>query len=113
MCCSRCGRQFEGDFCPYCGERVRRCRARPRKSSDSVNEQYSDRNWLITLILCVVVGKLGVHRFYCGKIGTGILWLLTGGCFLVGYILDIIAVAQGKFRDIDGKIIKREIKGDF
>lgn len=38
------------------------------------------------------IGPLGVHRFYMGKIGTGILWLLTGGLFLIGYLYDFLTL---------------------
>ena len=54
------------------------------------------------LIITIFVGELGVHRFMAGKIGTGILWLFTAGCFGIGYIYDIIQVATGKFTKKDG-----------
>jgi TM2 domain-containing membrane protein YozV len=50
----------------------------------------------------VLLGYLGVHRFYVGKIATGVIWLLTGGLFGIGYIVDIIVIALGNFTDIDG-----------
>ncbi|RJP35916.1 MAG: NINE protein [Phycisphaerales bacterium] len=34
------------------------------------------------------MGLLGLHRFYCGRVWTGVLWLVTGGCFLIGWIVD-------------------------
>ncbi len=54
------------------------------------------------LLITIFLGGLGVHRFMSGKIGTGIIWLLTGGCFGIGYIIDIVQVATGKFTKKDG-----------
>lgn len=65
----------------------------------------SDKDWLVALILSVVVGVLGVHRFYVGKIGTGLLWLFTGGCFGIGWLVDLIMIACGKFRDKNGLLL--------
>ena len=54
------------------------------------------------LLITIFLGGLGVHRFMAGKIGTGIIWLLTGGCCGIGYIIDIVQVATGKFTKNDG-----------
>lgn len=54
------------------------------------------------LILSVLTGGLGIDRFYLGYIGMGILKLLTGGCFGVLYIIDIINIATGKLGPADG-----------
>ncbi|WP_230953322.1 TM2 domain-containing protein [Propionibacterium freudenreichii] len=51
------------------------------------------------------MGWLGVHRFYTGKAGTGIVWLLTAGCLGIGWIVDIIMIATGSFRDINNRPI--------
>lgn len=51
------------------------------------------------LILAILVGYLGIHRFYAGKIASGILYLLTGGLFGIGWIVDIILIASDKFED--------------
>ena len=54
------------------------------------------------LIVTIFLGELGVHRFLAGKIGTGIIWLLTCGCFGIGYIAIVIQVVTGKFTKKDG-----------
>ncbi|MCH5204734.1 MAG: TM2 domain-containing protein [Oscillospiraceae bacterium] len=48
------------------------------------------RNKWISLFLCIFFGTLGIHRFYEGKFKTGLLWLLTGGLFTVGWIVDMV-----------------------
>lgn len=45
------------------------------------------------LLWCLVFfGLAGIHRIYTGKVATGILWLLTGGLFLVGQIIDLFLI---------------------
>lgn len=58
-----------------------------------------------TLILCCLgfVVVAGIHRFYVGKIGTGILYLLTGGFCLIGTIIDLVKIGNGTFTDSDGQ----------
>lgn len=59
----------------------------------------SDKKKTTALLLCIFLGGLGIHRFYVGKIGTGIIYLLTGGIFGIGWIIDIIKIATGGFTD--------------
>jgi len=66
----------------------------------------SEKDWVIALLLCIFVGALGAHRFYVGKIGTGILYLLTGGLLGIGWLVDLILILVGKFKDRDGKVLK-------
>lgn len=66
----------------------------------------SEKEWLITLLFSIFLGSLGIHRFYVGKVGTGILQLLTlGGCG-VWTLIDIITIATGNFKDKDGNVIQ-------
>lgn len=65
----------------------------------------SDKNWLATLLLCLFLGEIGVHRFYVGKVGTGILQLITlGGCG-IWTLIDLIMIITGSFTDKDGNKI--------
>lgn len=59
----------------------------------------SKKNKMVALLLCIFLGVLGVHRFYVGKIGTGLLYLFTVGLFGIGWIIDIILIAVGSFKD--------------
>ena len=70
------------------------------------NSNVSPQNWAAALLLCIFLGVLGVHRFYVGKIGTGILMLLTGGVFGILWIIDIIMIAIGSFTDRNGQFVK-------
>ena len=60
------------------------------------------KNKTTALILSVLTGGLGIDRFYLGYTGLGVLKLLTGGCFGVLYIIDIINIATGKLGPADG-----------
>jgi len=62
----------------------------------------SDKKRLPALLLCFFLGYLGIHRFYVGKVGTGILWLLTGGLLGIGALVDFIMIIVGSFTDKDG-----------
>ena len=60
-----------------------------------------------TLILVIVVGLLGVHDFYVGRIGMGILKLFTCNFFGIGWIIDMVKVASGSYKDGAGEPIRK------
>ena len=66
----------------------------------------SPKSKMVALILCIFFGTIGIHRFYVGKVGMGILYLLTGGLCGIGWIIDIIQIACGNFRDNMGLFLK-------
>ncbi|MDH5656109.1 MAG: TM2 domain-containing protein [Spirochaetia bacterium] len=70
-----------------------------------MNEQ---KDWMITLLLCLFVGVMGVHRFYVGKIGSGVAQLLTfGGCGIWS-LIDLVMIITGSFKDSEGRDLLRK-----
>lgn len=66
------------------------------------------KDWLVTLLLCLFVGGLGVHRFYVGKTGTGIAMIFTlGGCGIWA-LIDLIMIITGSFKDAQGQPLVRK-----
>jgi TM2 domain len=97
--CARCGGVMSATdrFCHACGWEVGSSEA-PRIPAPAVVNP-SDRNRLTALLLCVFLGPFGAHRFYVGKVGTGLIWLFTLGFLGVGVVYDLIFIATGEFRD--------------
>lgn len=65
------------------------------------------KNWLVALLLSLFLGGIGAHRFYVGKVGTGIVWLLTCGCLGIGWIVDFVQILLGRFTDKQGNVLRR------
>ena len=59
--------------------------------------------WMITLLLCLFAGNLGVHRFYTGHTKVGIIQLLTCGGFGFWTLYDLFTIVTNKFVDAQGK----------
>lgn len=90
MRCGRCGASISGNtfLCPVCGWRN--------------TTVYPFKKKWVAFFLCLFFGGLGIHRFYVGKVGTGILWLLTAGCFGIGWFVDLILILIGGMSDQNG-----------
>ena len=83
-----------------------KAKAAPRSATRSGKAiQSSKKSRFFAILLCVVLGYLGVHRFYLGKKGTGVLWLLTIGLIGFGWAYDLIMLVLGKMKDAQGKVV--------
>ncbi|TDC81817.1 TM2 domain-containing protein [Micromonospora sp. KC606] len=63
----------------------------------------AQKSWVVALLLCFFIGVLGVHRFYVGKVGTGILQLVTFGGLGIWTLIDFILILVGSFKDKQGQ----------
>ena len=69
----------------------------------------SEKKWIVAFLLCFLSGGAGLHQFYVGKVGMGILMLLTAGFFGIGVIADLVSLCTGKFTDSEGYVLTPEV----
>ena len=72
----------------------------------SEDVQKSAKGFVPAILLCFFFGVLGVHRFYVGKIGTGIAMIFTFGGLGIWALVDFIMLVCGSFKDKQGLPIK-------
>ncbi len=84
-----------------------KAKPQPTKVKLALSPQVSPLKRIWALILCagIFLGFGGLHRFYAGKIGTGLLWFFTGGLLGIGQLVDFIMIMTGEFRDSKGRKI--------
>lgn len=63
-------------------------------NNNIVANRGAPKDKTVALLLCIFLGTYGAHRFYEGRIGTGILWLFTFGMFGIGWLVDVIRIAS-------------------
>ena len=101
--CANCGSQVHPNavVCVSCGAAIRPGIVYPQGG------EMGDKDWLTTLLLCIFFGYLGIHRFYTGHTGIGVIQLLTGGGCGVWYLIDLIYIIIGKYKDANGSYLYR------
>lgn len=110
--CKHCGSVIDANcvICPKCGKQVEVLKTeqapQPQVVINNANTNTNQntnvnanpyaygrmKNKWVAFFLCLFLGCLGAHKFYEGKIGMGILYLFTGGLFVIGVIIDLIAI---------------------
>jgi len=102
MFCKNCGKQIDDKavICPGCGV--------PVKPGTFTTGSGGGKDWLTALLLSIFLGFLGVHRFYTGHNGVGVVQLITmGGCGIWS-LIDMVTIATGKFKDADGNFLVKK-----
>ena len=116
--CSSCGKpiKIKAEICPHCGVR------------QSGSKEKSEKSWMTCLLLCIFFGWLGIHRFYAGKIISGIIIALIPVVFMpivsivtlgimflflaplsgLIWLIEIIIVATGNLKDGENKYIIKD-----
>ena len=74
-------------------------------NENNISSAKSDKSFIILLLLSIFLGSLGIDRFYIGKIGTGILKLITFGGIGIWWLVDLIIIVSGKMKDKGGLVV--------
>lgn len=108
--CQHCGAEIEKEcvVCPKCGKQVSEIKAeQPHiviNNSNSSNNVNTNKNQIsggkggrmcnkwVAFFLCLFLGFVGGHKFYEGRVGMAILYILTVGLFGIGVIIDLIGI---------------------
>ena len=83
--CENCGKIYKGKICPKCGVRQINTIS---STFDNIDE---DKNKTVAGVLALLLGGLGIHKFYLGQIGKGIVYII----FCWTYIPAILALIEG------------------
>ena len=66
-------------------------------------QEKKGRSYILTLLLSMFLGGLGIHRFYTGYVIIGIIQLISVGGFGVWALIDLVSIALNKYKDADGR----------
>jgi TM2 domain-containing membrane protein YozV len=96
--CASCGAiiKREAEICPKCGVRQRHAGMSLQQIDQTVfgNRNVQPRSKTVAYLLLIFLGIFGAHRFYLEKIGTGILYIFTGGILGIGILVDLFTLSR-------------------
>lgn len=110
--CKHCGKAIPKNavICTFCGRQVEdlqganqppqivinndnnNANTNVNRNTNTAVPQGTPKNKWVAFFLCLFFGCFGAHKFYEGKIGTGILYLFTAGLFGIGWLIDCISL---------------------
>ncbi|MEZ7993873.1 MAG: TM2 domain-containing protein [Candidatus Poseidoniaceae archaeon] len=73
--------------------------------AQAMEQVSSEKDWIITLVLAFLVGTFGIDRFYSGSILLGVLKLFTFGGLGLWWLIDLIMLVTGSYKDGNGNPI--------
>lgn len=106
--CRGCAKELHETalICPHCGApQGIQVNSLYGQMGDWMRPSASSRRILPAFLLCFFFGVFGIHRFYAGKWGTGLVQLFTLGGLFIWSFVDLILIICGLFRDDDGNLI--------
>lgn len=114
MCvkCDNCGAEIGLDgVCKFCGTVLSPREPvfsipQPRVPVQQPVQAASPKSRWVAILLWLLLGYLGAHQFYAGKVGMGILYLFTFGLCGIGWVIDGVSLFAGSFRDRYGLPIR-------
>lgn len=106
--CPNCGAPMQSNICSYC-HYTEPTNYQNVYGTVFINNAYtqingvgvSPKSKMLTLVLCIFFGIWGAHQFYVGKIGKGLLYFFTCGLLGIGWLVDIIIILCGSFKDVN------------
>ncbi|KTC91219.1 DUF4864 domain-containing protein [Fluoribacter dumoffii] len=105
--CKHCGNKLSADaqFCSQCGTQVEASSISPQIEQTFPGKEKQQKSPITAFVLALIFGTFGIHRFYLGKIKSGLLMLLTLGGLGIWYLVDLILLVTNKFEDKNGNLI--------
>lgn len=125
MFCHKCGTEIEDDavVCVHCGVSTKNMKKETSEQQIVINNSANAsaaasvvtnsgnvdtpfKSKTVAAVLCFFFGYLGIHRFYVGQTGMGLLYLFTVGLCGIGALVDFVQILLGNFKDTFGRPLK-------